>query len=406
MAGSGRSPADESFDHVVGEFSRRFGERPTLVARAPGRVNLLGSHTDYNDGWVLPVAIDRYVWMAAGPTAAAESTIASLDYTEEVTLSVARLDRSGEHLFELLQRPLPLWSKYVYGVAWALIDSALSLPEMRAVFHGSVPIGSGLSSSAALTVAAAKAWIAVAGETVSRCELALITQRAEHEVVGIKSGIMDQYASLFGRDDSAILLDCRSLEHRPIALPDGLEILVADTGVRRQLADSKYNERRRECHSALNLVKEQFPGTGSLRDIAPEQLVSMRSMMPATLYRRAMHVSTECRRVLEGSRLLAQNELGAFGRLMGESHASSRDLYEVSIAELDLLCEAAASSEHCIGARMTGAGFGGSVVALVRSGHSAEIDDVMSSSFEERFGVAPQIHRCRPSASASISYIT
>ena len=327
------------------------------VVRAPGRVNLIGEHTDYNLGLVLPVAIDREIHIAAVPTG---------DRRVELT----RLD-TGERLgFELdIDRPRDgTWIDYIAGTAFALRDAGLPVRGIRGVIGSDLPEGAGLSSSAALELAAAWAVLdEAAAATLDRLHLARICQRAENEYVGVRTGLMDQFASSCGVAGSALLLDCRSLAWRRTTLPTDLRLVVVHTGSPRRLDASPYNLRREQCDSAVAALRAVDPRVRSLRDVTPDLLAAQRDRLDPVVARRAEHVIAENQRVLDVVAAFEVGDLEAVGVAFAASHASLRDLYEVSSVELDALVEIAATVDGVVGSRMTGAGFGGCTVNLVRA---------------------------------------
>ncbi len=385
-------------DDLVDAFRDRFGAEPNVVARAPGRANLLGAHVDYSEGWVLPAAIDRAVWVAARPARGAETRFAALDLGEEATFDVV------EPTLPVSERGGPAsWVDYPQGLAWALGRRGIEVPPIEAVFGGDLPIGAGVSSSAAVEMAFLVAWEQLAGFELDGIERAGIGRQVENEYVGVQSGIMDQFASVHGREGHALLLDCRSLEHELIPTPEDLVFLVADTGVRRALASGTgFNDRKSECFRAADLLRPHLPGLSTLRDLEPADLDRLRHLLEPPLDRRARHVVTECRRVLDGAEALRQGDLHALGDLMAQSHRSSRNDYDVSIEELDVLQEAAAGAEGCYGARLTGAGFGGCVTAITREAAAGHVREQTVTAFEHRFGRRPEIHTCRVGAGAGI----
>lgn len=340
-----------SAETVRQEFLDRYGEEPELLAVAPGRINLIGEHTDYNDGFVFPAAIDRQVWIAA-----------SRSEDEKTRLYSLELEKGQS--FDADDVPIGTvdeWAAYPAGMAWALKDEGFDhIPNINAVIHGEVPIGSGISSSAALELAFGVAWNEIGQLALSNQELAKIGQKCENRFVGVASGIMDQMASAMGKQDHALFLDTRSLEIRYAPLPTELSIVVCDTEKPRALTDSAYNERRSQCEAAAKIL-----GVKALRDANLDQLEAAKGSMDEVVYRRARHVITENQRCLEYVDALAECDREKIGQLMKASHLSLKDDYEVSSTELDAMAEAAWASPGCVGARMTGAGFGGACVALV-----------------------------------------
>ncbi|MXW02482.1 MAG: galactokinase [Holophagales bacterium] len=383
---------------LVDAFRKRFGAEPKVIARAPGRANLLGAHVDYSEGWVLPAAIDRAVWVAARRARGKETRLAALDLGEEAAVDVV------EPAPPVAERGRPSsWVDYPQGLAWALGRRGIEVPPIEAVFGGDLPIGAGVSSSAAVEMAFLVAWEQLAGFELDGIERAGIGRQVENEYVGVQSGIMDQFASVHGREGHALLLDCRSLEHELIPTPEELVFLVADTGVRRALASGTgFNDRKSECFRAADLLRPHLPGLFTLRDLEPGDLDRLRHVLEPPLDRRARHVVTECRRVRDGAEALRQGDLHALGDLMAQSHRSSRNDYDVSIEELDVLQEAAAGAEGCYGARLTGAGFGGCVTAITSEAAAGHVREQTEAAFEQRFGRRPEIHTCRVGDGAGV----
>ena len=299
--------------------------------RAPGRVNLIGEHTDYNDGFVMPAALDFSTWVRVSPLEQHKLKIYSENFDEEVEVDLHDRDLAARGH----------WSDYPIGVAVILERAGYRLRGARLRIRGDVPIGSGLSSSAAIEVATACALSANSGLKIDARELALLCQRAENEFVGARVGIMDQFISLFGQAQHALLLDCRSLEFKLLPLPDNVRLIICNTMVKHELASSAYNERREQCEAGVRYLAQFYPNVRALRDVTIEQLEQHRNGLPEVIYRRCRHVVTENSRVIEAGEALEQHDLDRFGRLMGASHVSLRDDYEVSSEELDLMVELA-----------------------------------------------------------------
>ncbi len=327
------------------------------MVRAPGRVNLIGEHTDYNGGYVLPVAIERETVMAGATRDDRTVRVAALDLDCMASFGLDSLERStGDES----------WVNYIKGVAAVLESQGRRLCGMDVVIAGDIPIGSGLSSSAALEVAAARLWSELDALEMEPVQLALAAQQAENEFVGMHCGIMDQMASVLGREGHAVFLDCGTLEHRLVPLPSQrARIVICDSGVRRELTASEYNRRREQCEQAVEALRRLLPGIRTLRDVDTEALVSVQGVLDPLLFLRARHVVSENKRVLDSVEALQQDDLDCFGRLMNASHDSLRDDYEVSCRELDILVEAARGVPGVLGSRLTGAGFGGCTVSLV-----------------------------------------
>ena len=358
-------------------YGEKFGEQPVVVASAPGRVNLIGEHTDYNGGFVLPCAISRRVAVAMGRGG---DELFSTQFDEMRSMG----DERGSS-----------WADYPRGVAWSLREAGHELGSFRAAFAGDVPLGSGLSSSAAIEAATALALDALFGLGVERKELAVLCQRAENEFVGVGSGIMDQYASLLCEEGSALLIDCRSLEARSVPLDllgAGLALVVCDTRVERGLADTGYNERREECERAAALL-----GVEQLRDAREQDLGKLSDVELA----RARHIVTENSRVLDAAEALRENDFGELGRLMYASHASMRDDFEISTPELDAFVETAESAGSP-GARLTGAGFGGCAIALVATDETEALARRVRQAFRDRGFEEPEFYEFLPSTGAEV----
>ena len=352
--------------------------------RAPGRVNLIGEHTDYNDGFVMPVALDFSTWARVSPLENRRLQIHSENYDDEVEIDLddKRLEPRGG------------WSDYPVGVAVVLERAGYLLRGARLAIRGEVPIGSGLSSSAAVEVATACALVANSDLQIDRRELARLCRQAENEFVGARVGIMDQFVSLFGEAHKALLLDCRSLEFRLLPVPDNVRLIICNTMVKHALASSAYNERRAQCEAGVAHFAEFLPNVVALRDVNAEQLEQYRAGLPEVVYRRCRHVITENARVLSAAEALEHGDLSQFGKLMGESHRSLRDDYEVSSEELDLMVELAGKVEGIYGSRMTGGGFGGCTVNLVANEHAEKFQQTVAPEYERITGLKPEIYIC------------
>ncbi|HET7771239.1 MAG TPA: galactokinase, partial [Chloroflexota bacterium] len=336
-------------------FRDRFGSAPTVVARAPGRVNLIGEHTDYNDGFVFPAAIDRDVYVAARATDDGRARLYAANFRRKTEFPLS----------DVRHQPSERWSHYERGVVVMLQQDGHQVGGFEAAIEGDVPSGAGLSSSAAVEVATATALKALFDLQLDPVRLAVLCQRAENQFVGVNSGIMDQFISALGQRATALLIDCRSLEYRHVPLGESAQIVVADTSVKRGLVDSEYNARRAECEEAVRLLSQRVAGVRALRDVSAVQLREHEALLPEVVRRRARHVVTENERTLRSVAALEAGDLGAFGRLMDESHASLRDDYEVTVPPLDAMVDAAHNVSGVLGSRMTGAGFGGCTVSLV-----------------------------------------
>jgi galactokinase len=350
--------------------------------RAPGRVNLIGEHTDYNDGFVMPTALEFSTWVTIAPLEQRKLKIFSENYNDEVEVN---LDDPN-----IVARRR--WSDYPIGVAVTLERAGYRLRGATLRIRGDVPIGAGLSSSASIEVATACALVANSDLHIDHRELALLCQRAENEFVGARVGIMDQFVALFGHVQKALLLDCRSLEFELLPLPDNVRLIICNTMVKHALASSAYNERRAQCEEGVKHLAKFLPNVKALRDVTIKQLEQYREGLTETVYRRCRHVVTENARVLAAGEALEQHDLDHFGKLMAESHASLRDDYEVSCRELDVMVELARKVEGVYGARMTGGGFGGCTVNLVREDKADEFRERVPREYEEITGLKPEIY--------------
>ena len=379
-------------ERVTRAFADRYRAAPALVVRAPGRVNLIGEHTDYNDGFVLPMAIERAMWLAVRPRSDARVVATSLDFGGET---------EAFELTDLAPPPakprLGGWVEYLKGTAWALQSAGLAVRGFEGVVAGDVPIGAGLSSSAALEIAVARAFVALSAGDWQAGQMALLAQRAENHWVGVKCGIMDQLISAAAVEDCALLIDCRSMEISPAPLPPAVAIAVLDTGTRRGLVDSAYNERRMQCEAAARHF-----GAKALRDVTAEELAARASELDSTTLRRARHVVSENERTLAAAEAMRRGDAQALGRLMNESHESLRNDFEVTSHALDVMVECARSASGCLGARMTGAGFGGCAVALVAESRAEQFVKEVTARYADATNLAAQIYCSRPAAGAGV----
>ncbi len=379
-------------------YRRQFGgARPTFLVRAPGRVNLIGEHTDYNQGLVLPIAIDRATYAVVGPGGKGRVRVFS-----------ATLNRTAE--FDLDDNPPPTvadWDAYPRGVAAELVKAGVPLVGAQVYVDSDLPIGAGLSSSAALEVSIALGLLGVAGKTLPPGELVRACRLAEHHYAGVPCGIMDQFVCATAAADCALLLDCRDEQTTHIPWPDDETlVLIIDSGCRRRLSNGTYADRVRECSLAVGHLQTVNPSVGSLRDVALRQLVEQRPALEDTIFRRARHVITENLRTEEAAGALLRGDFASLGRLMNESHASLRDDYEVSSPQLDDLAEAVRSVPGVFGARMTGAGFGGCVVAVAARRAVAEVESAVRKRYDEKYGTAAPMMATRPCRGATTTMIT
>ena len=386
-AGGRSASADqgERATHVRRLFTEEFGVAPDVIARAPGRVNLIGEHTDYNDGFVFPVAINRDVYVAARATRDGRARLYAANFRR----------RTEFPLEDIRHHPSERWSHYERGVVLMLQRAGHAVGGFQAAIDGDVPSGAGLSSSAAVEVATATALKALFGLKLDLVQMAVLCQKAENEFVGVNSGIMDQFISALGRRGAALLVDCRSLEHRHVPLAGDVQIVVADTAVKRGLVDSEYNSRRAECEEAVRLLAARLPGVRALRDVSLADFEPLAGELPDVVRRRARHVISENERVLESVRALEAGDLSTFGRLMYESHASLRDDYQVTVPQLDVLVDAARNVPGMLGSRMTGAGFGGCTVSLMETGAVDEFLRLVPDHYRRQTGIDPRVYVCQ-----------
>ncbi len=370
---------------VTAKFQQLFGEAPTYIVRAPGRVNLIGEHTDYNDGFVLPMAINRAAWIALRPRPDQRVIVHSLDFNEVIEFDLTDLQK-GEG-----------WPEYIKGTAWALQETGYNLQGWEGVIAGDVPIGAGLSSSASLELATARAFATIANFDWDAAAMAKVGQRAENEWIGMNCGIMDQMISAAGKSDHALLIDCRSLETELVPLPPGTVVVVLDTGTRRGLVDSAYNERRSQCEAAA-----KFFHVPALRDVTLEQFEASADQLDGLTMRRARHVITENARTVQAKDAMLKGDAAELGQLMDASHVSMRDDFEISGDALNAIVTAARQHPACFGARMTGGGFAGCAVALVQAEAAEDFAARVAASYTEATDLTPNIYICTATNGAEV----
>lgn len=376
-------------------FETVFGASPDVVVSSPGRVNLMGDHTDYNDGWALPAALDMATYVAARRR-------------DDGTLRVVaqRLGRTDEAPVQNLRpRDGPAWTRYVRGSAALVQEAGHEFAGADLLIDGDLPIGAGLSSSASLELGVAVTLLALAGHEMDQLALARLGQRVENEIVGLRSGLMDQLAIACGRAGHALLLDCRTTVTEPVPIPAGVRILVLDSAVPRALAGSAYNQRRAQCDSAVRALQAADPTLRALRDVTSELLTAAQYRLTDVQRRRARHVVSENQRVLDSAEALRRDDPEELGRLMLESHASLRDDYEVSGTELDALVGIAAQTRGVLGARLTGAGFGGCAVALATAEHAAEAAAAIAGEYRRVIGRKAIASVCTPSDGTHLCWV-
>jgi galactokinase len=375
---------------LINEFEHRFGASPTFHIRAPGRVNLIGEHTDYNEGYVLPMAIDRAIHIILRPRPDSRVSVHSLDYDETAQFDAAAPQRGG-----------PQWAEYIKGVAWAMQADGLRLRGWEGVLTGDIPRGAGLSSSAALEIAAGLAFAAAADLQPDPVKLAKLGRQAENEWVGVRCGIMDQMACAASKQGHALLLDCRTLAYEHIPLPPDVRIAILDTATRRGLVDSAYNERRAACEQAAQRL-----GVRALRDLDEAGFRSRAGALDDITQRRARHVVSENGRVLQAVEALRRGDAAALGRLLDVSHTSLRDDFEVSSEALNSIVAIARRQPGCYGARMTGAGFGGCAVALVQQESAEAFAQAAARRYRQESGLDASIYITRACAGADFARLT
>ena len=385
-------------DYITNVFHETFGGAPTHLVRAPGRVNLLGEHVDYNDGFVLPAAIDRATYIAFSPMGSDLSTLFAVDFDQQASFSLQTIPLKTQ----ADGSALPEWAHYPAGVMWSLNEEQLKTSGLNAVFASNVPRGSGLSSSASVEMAFMLAWQTLSDWTVPAMQRALLGQKAENQYVGVNCGIMDQFASACGVENQLLLLDCRSLDWKTIPLPEDVAIVIADTTVRRKLTSGEYNKRRAACEEAVRLLRQDLPHIQSLRDVSVEEFNRLADKLPAEVSKRARHVVEEIERSNQAEALLKAGNIQHFGELMNQCHASLRDLYEVSSPELNVMASIAQSLEGCYGARLTGAGFGGCTVNLVAHERAETFSELLAKGYEAETGYPPEIYITRASNGAEL----
>ena len=374
-------------------FQRIFTSPPEVVVRAPGRVNLIGEHTDYNEGFVLPAAIDRAITYAGRRRADRRVRVYSNDFQASAEFDLDNIQKASENT----------WSNFLRGVSKFLEADGHRLTGADIAFGGDVPREAGLSSSAAVEVGATAFWNKLLGLELDPVYVVKLSRRTENEFVGVPCGIMDQFISALGRRDHALFLDCRDLTYRHVPLRADVKIVVCNSGVKRALAQSEYEVRLKECREAVKWIAATGRAVKSLRDVQPFDIEAAHGKMDNLLWRRAHHVVSENERVLEAVRVLESGDLERFGELMNQSHESLRHDYEVSSKELDTLVELARQQPGVLGARMTGAGFGGCTVNLVRADAAGGFAQAVAEGYEKALGLKAEIYVCRASDGALVS---
>jgi galactokinase len=358
---------------------------------APGRVNLIGEHTDYSGGFVMPVAIDFRTVATLRARSDDQISIFSENMGERVTYPADPLPSKGRKH----------WSDYPIGVAWSLAERGVRISGFDLSLAGDVPLGSGLSSSASIEVSTALALLESARASMPLAQIALACQRAENAFVGAQSGIMDQFIACAGQQDHALLLDCRSLEYRLLPIPSNVRLIICNSMVKHEHAGGQYNVRRQEVEEGTRILQSRFPSVKALRDVTEQQLEECRSLMPVNAYKRCRHIVTENKRVELAAAALERGDLSAFGTLMAEAHRSIRDDFEASCIELDTLVEIATTLPGCYGARMTGGGFGGCTVNLVAEQEAEHFRQQIRAQYRAATAIDADVYLCRASAGAT-----
>lgn len=366
---------------LLQQFETTFSSHPRIFS-APGRVNLIGEHTDYNDGFVMPCALEFSTQIAIARRQDRQLHIRSLQFPQPFAFDLDRMP----------QTRIGAWPDYVLGVAAMLKQAGYPLEGADFLVDSDVPIGSGLSSSAALEVASALALLSLTASTYPSHDLPKLCQRAENLFVGARVGIMDQFAACFAKAGCALLLDCRSLDFKLIQLPQNVRLVICNTMMKHDHASGEYNRRRAECEAGVKILSQWHPGIRALRDVSLEQLQAHSTAIPAAIFKRCMHVVQENQRVLDAARCLAEGDVTRFGELMRASHCSLRDLYEVSCRELDIMVQFAEGLPGYLGGRMTGGGFGGCTVNLVAAAHGADFATQIAERYQHATGIKPEIY--------------
>lgn len=371
---------------LIKSFSEYYGHYPDFIIKSPGRINLIGEHTDYNDGFVLPMGIQSSVWLAVRKRNNKKVNCFSLDFSELNSFSLCDINKEEN-----------TWGEYPKGVAWALMDSGYELNGWDGVLISEIPIGAGLSSSAALELTFARAFTEINNIDWDVKEMALICQKAENEWVGVNCGIMDQLIVAAANENSGLLLDCRSLDYKEIPVPSNLSILIMDTSTRRGLVNTAYNQRRLSCQKAADKLN-----VSALRDVSIDELNNSENILDQVIYKRAYHVVTEIDRTLRASEVMKNGDVEKLGDLFKKSHISLRDFYEVSNPELDLMVEIANNNSHCYGARMTGAGFGGCAIAIVEEEYATKASAEVKREYDEKSKLNSNIFASKASSGTHI----
>ncbi|MFO7635636.1 MAG: galactokinase [Caldilinea sp.] len=384
--------APERRTWMAAQFRQIFGTLPTLWTRAPGRVDLMGSHTDYNDGFILTMTIDRDTWIAASPRKDDTVRIHSLNLASSGVFDLSHIERD---------RTTP-WINYVSGVAKVMQEVGYPMHGFDGLVHTTVPVASGLSSSAALEMATARLLERFGDSTIDKVTLARLAQRAENEFVGVNCGILDQYTSSVGRAGCALLLDARNLESQDIPVGPEIQVVICDTRAERNLSGTEYDERRAQCEEGVRMIRTVSPNVAALRDVSPKQFDAFAAMLPAVTARRCRFIVEENARVLDVARVLPTGDREQLAALFAASYAGAHDLYELCIPAMDAMLEAMRSAPGFIAGRQAGAGFGGCLVALVAKPDTGGFIDHVQAHYQEQIGIAPKVYAVTPSEGAGL----
>lgn len=372
-----------SAEEITAAFKRLYEGQPRIY-RAPGRVNLIGEHTDYNQGFVMPMAINFSTFVAMTKRDDSVLRIHSDMFNEDASLDLSHPPARGRKH----------WSDYPFGVAIKLKQAGQAISGANVLVHGEVPLGSGLSSSAAIEVSTGLGLLDVSHEKIDRLELAKTCQKAENEFVGARTGLMDQFIACFGKAGHAVMLDCRSLESHALPIPGEVSVVVCNTMVKHELASGEYNSRREQCEAGVHILSRHLPNVNSLRDVTVAEVEKFKDDLGEVVFKRCRHITSENDRVRAAAKALPQSELKTFGKLMYESHESLRDDFEVSCRELDVMVDLARRIDGVFGARMTGGGFGGCTVNLISSDTVDEFTHAIKTGYAEATGRDPEVYVC------------
>ena len=369
-----------SAEKVISLFKQHFTSDPVLFF-SPGRINLIGEHIDYNNGFVMPAAIDKGIWFAVAPNNLEEVRMISVDLNDSYSIPVNQISKNEG------------WKNYILGVLNILQEQHYLFSGFDVVFGGNLPVGAGLSSSAAVEGGILFALNTIFNWGLNRVKMALLAQQAEHGYPGVNCGIMDMFASLNGRKDHVILLDCDSMDYQyfPLRLDD-YHIVLINTKVHHSLAGGEYNIRRKQCENGLAILKENIEGIRSFRDLSPEQVNANQAFLPGKIYDRCLYVTEEIRRTLSAATFLKDHDIKSFGKLMYETHKGLSKLYEVSCPELDFLVDTATDIDSIIGARLMGGGFGGCTINLIAKTKTEETIEKITSAYALQFGITPEVY--------------